>query len=423
MKLLNYTSTYFSIILMIIIPIWAGLFYYAMLDEVYDSMDDGLDNQRLLIISKAGTDSTVFDRGSFEEGNYSISPITEAKARTHKDIYIDTLMYMQNEKDYEPVRMLQTVFKKDNSYYQMRVITSMVEEDDLVTELTNALLWLYFGLVLTIIILNNSLLRNIWKPFYQLVNQLKGFKLHDAKPLKLLNTRIDEFNLMQDTVQRFLKNNIAAYTNQKQFIENASHELQTPLAIALNKLELLAENDQLNEDQGQLLNSALSNLERLKRLNQSLLLLSKIENEQFDGSTAVNINELAKKLLEDFSEQLEFYSLKLDYLENDLVTWIINPDLADILLSNLIKNAIKHTAENGYIRITIGDNQFLIENSADTGLDERVIFQRFYKGSSSSQSTGLGLAIAKAITTVSHLTLNYLYDGKHVFILKPKAIA
>ena len=423
MKLLNYTSTYFSIILMIIIPIWAGLFYYAMLDEVYDSMDDGLDNQRLLIISKAGTDSTVFDRGSFEEGNYSISPITEAKARTHKDIYIDTLMYMQNEKDYEPVRMLQTVFKKDNSYYQMRVITSMVEEDDLVTELTNALLWLYFGLVLTIIILNNSLLRNIWKPFYQLVNQLKGFKLHDAKPLKLLNTRIDEFNLMQDTVQRFLKNNIAAYTNQKQFIENASHELQTPLAIALNKLELLAENDQLNEDQGQLLNSALSNLERLKRLNQSLLLLSKIENEQFDGSTAVNINELAKKLLEDFSEQLEFYSLKLDYLENDLVTWIINPDLADILLSNLIKNAIKHTAENGYIRITIDDNQFLIENSADTGLDERIIFQRFYKGSSSSQSTGLGLAIAKAITTVSHLTLNYLYDGKHVFILKPKAIA
>ena len=161
MKLLNYTTTYFAIILIIIIPIWAGIFYYAMLDEVYDSMDDGLDNQRLLIISKADTDSTVLNHRSFEEGNYVVAPISKELARKHRDLYIDTLMYMQNEKDFEPVRMLQTVFKKDTSYYQMAVITSMVEEDDLIAELAQALVLLYLGLVLSIILLNNSLVRNI----------------------------------------------------------------------------------------------------------------------------------------------------------------------------------------------------------------------------------------------------------------------
>lgn len=420
MKLLNYTSTYFSIILIIIIPIWAGLFYYAMLDEVYDSMDDGLDNQRLLIISKAAKDSTVLVRKDFEEGNYAISSIPSARAISHKDRSIDTLMYMQNEKDYEPVRMLQTVFKNGNNYYQLKVITSMVEEDDLITELTHALLWLYFGLVLTIIILNNLLLRNIWKPFYQLLKQLTNFRLYDAQPLKLFRSRIDEFNMMQVTVQRFLKNNTAAFNRQKQFIENASHELQTPLAIALNKLELLAENNFLNEDQAHLLGSALSNLERLKRLNQSLLLLSKIENEQFDGRSEVVVNDLVGRILEDFSEQIDFYNLKLNYLQENVVKWMINPDLADILLSNLIKNSIKHNAKDGWINVTLSDHKLIIENSGDTALDEEVIFNRFYKNSPSSESTGLGLAIAKAVTAVSHLTLDYMYNGKHIFTIKPK---
>ncbi|MFD2164612.1 sensor histidine kinase [Paradesertivirga mongoliensis] len=420
MKLLNYTSAYFSFILMIIIPIWAGLFYYAMLDEVYDSMDDGLDNQRLLIISKIVKDSTVLNKENFEEGNYSISPTSETKARKHKDIYLDTLMYMQNEKDYEPVRMLQTVIKKDDRYYQMRVITSMVEEDDLITELTNALLWLYFGLVLTIIILNNSLLRNIWKPFYLLINQLKAFKLNNAQPLVLARTNIDEFNLMQDTIQRFLNTNVAAYNKQKQFIENASHELQTPLAIALNKLELLAENNHLNPSQADLLHSALNNLERLKRLNQSLLLISKIENDQFDKTVEVDINALTTTLIEDFNEQAGFYNLKLNLINRGSCTWMMNPDLADILISNLIKNAIKHTAKGNSIDIIISEGQFAIENSGEKPLDKQVIFQRFYKGSSSSESTGLGLAIARAVSSVSQLTLDYIYDGKHVFKINKK---
>jgi signal transduction histidine kinase len=390
-----------------------------MLDEVYDSMDDGLDNQRLLIISEASKDPSVLSKINFAEGNYSISEISRTQAAGHRDIFLDTLMYMQNEKDFEPVRMLKTAFKTNNRYYSMRVITSMVEEDDLITELTRALIILYFGLILTIVLLNNYLLRNIWKPFYFMMNQLRNFKLKDAQPLRLVKTRIDEFNFMQNTVQRFLTKNLASYNRQKQFIENASHELQTPLAIALNKLELLADKLAMNAEQGELMASALSSLERLKRLNQSLLLLSKIENDQFDGARAVNINELVKNLLEEFEEQIEFHDLKLILNDQSPCKWHINPALADILISNLIKNAIRHTKPGKVIRVIVGNNEFKIENDGDMPLDEQSIFQRFYKDSTSTESTGLGLAIAKAITDISQLKLEYSFNERHIFFVSP----
>ncbi|SKB45120.1 sensor histidine kinase [Daejeonella lutea] len=419
MKLLNYTSGYFLIVLMVIIPIWAGLFYYAMLDEVYDSMDDGLDNQRQLIISKAALDTAILTHKDFEEGNYAVMPVSPNAARKHTDLYIDTMMYMQNEKDFEPVRMLQTVFRKGEDYYQMRVITSMVEEDDLVSELGYSLMWLYFGLVATILVLNNFLLKNIWKPFYRLIRQLQTFKLTNIQQIKMSQTRVDEFNLMQNTVQLFLDNTVSVYNQQKQFIENASHELQTPLAIAINKLELLAEHNSLGDAQAELLETALDNLERLKRLNQSLLLLSKIENDQFEDVREVNVNLLINKLKDDFSDQIDFYKLVFTFSEQSQCIWRMNPDLADIMFSNLIKNAIKHTPQGGIISIKIKSSSISFENEGSAALDESLLFQRFHKISKSESSTGLGLAIAKAIAKVSLLSLNYRYEGKHIFTVTP----
>lgn len=327
-------------------------------------------------------------------------------------------MYMENEKDFEPVRLLKTVFINNGNYYSLQVITSMVEEDDLILGLTYSLLWLYFGLIITIILLNNSLLRNIWKPFNVLMNQLKTFNINHSQPLNLSKTRITEFNTLQNTVQRFLSNSVETYNQQKQFIENASHELQTPVAITINKLEILAESSQLSAKESELLSSALNNLERLKRLNQSLLLLSKIENQQFAENTNVNINELCKRILENFNDQLDFYNLEFLLQEDGICAWKMNADLADILITNLIKNAIKHSPGGGTISIFITDRTFRIENTGDIALVEKLMFQRFQKNGKSTDSTGLGLAIVKAIASISHLNLDYQYRQKHVFTLK-----
>ena len=418
MKLLNYTSAYFAGILLLIISIWAGLFYYSMLDEIYDSMDDGLKNQKLLVIRKASTDTTILNHPAFEEGYYTIKEIPFTNAADYKDTFVDTLMYMENEEDYEPVRMLRTAFSHPNGrYYELQLITSMVEEDDLISDLLYYLVWLYAGLVATILILNNVLLRKIWKPFYRLLERLKKFKLEDQQEFKIKKTNIEEFRLLNETVQKLIQSNIATFNNQKQFIENASHELQTPLAISLNKLELLVENNNLSEEQLQILASVINNLERSTRLNKSLSQLSKIENRQFPEATETNFNDLVKKQLEDFAALAEHRNVMLHLEEEGMLQPKMNPDLATILITNLLKNAVSHNISGGTVTVQIKPNSLIIENSGSgTTLDQRQIFSRFYKGEQNSGSTGLGLAIVKAITDLYGFKVGYSFrDNKHRF--------
>lgn len=415
MKLLNYTSVYYSVALFIVISMWAAAFYYTMLIEIYDSIDDGLDNQKGLVIQKAATDSTLLNKHNFDESDYTINEILPGAAVNLRDTYIDTMMFMQNEKSDEPVRLLKTVFLQNGRYYELKVATSMVEEDDLVKQMFFSILWLYIGLVLFIIIFNNFLFRRIWQPFYQLLKHLKKFRLDKPEPITPIKTKVDEFSMLNETVQKFVQRNIDTYTSQKHFIENASHELQTPLAISINKLESLAEDDQLKPVQLKLVASALDHLERLTRLNKSLLLLSRIENKQFAESSPANINELIKKITSDFLDQLTFSDLKLTITERNACIQKMNLDLATILVINLVKNAIIHNKPGGFITITIDSDTLMVENSGvENPLDEEKIFNRFHSDQPSAVSTGLGLAIVNAIGDLYNFKTSYRYEQRHI---------
>jgi signal transduction histidine kinase len=415
MKLLSYTTGYFSLVLFISITIWAGVFYYSMLDEIYDSIDDGLDNQKGLIIQKAAIDTSILTRSGFGEGDYSISEISSNGVFRMKDEYKDTSMYMQNEDDFEPVRLLKTVFVQDGKYYQLNVVTSMVEEDDLSAQLLYSIIWLYFGLVLTILILNNFLLKRIWKPFHKLIRQLKKFKLETPAEIITTKTRVEEFLIMNETVKGLIRGNIDAYTSQKQFIENASHELQTPLAIAINKLERLAEINEIPQGSSDLLESALENLERLNRLNKSLILLTRIENKQFIEEEELSVNAITHEILANLEELYQFRKIKIDVTEKSSLSIKMNPDLLAVLITNLIKNAISHNYEQGIIRIVINDRSFMIQNSGnEPSLDKEKIFTRFYKPVPGS-TTGLGLSIVYSICNVYKLPIVYRYHEYHEF--------
>ncbi len=415
MKLLNYTTTYLAGLLLVIITIWAAIFYYAMLDEIYDSIDDGLDNQKGLIIQKVTVDSSILRQGDFNEGGFLIREITADSALHFYDKYSDTTLYMQNEKEYEPVRLLRTVFGHNGRYYQMNVYTSMVEEDDLVLQLLYSLLWLYFGLLATILLLNNFLLKHIWKPFYRLLKQLKMFRL-EKPSINLPPTGIEEFRLLNNAVQGMLQSNIASYNSQKQLIENVSHELQTPLAISINKLEALADSGNLAEEQSRLLASALDNLDRLTRLNRSLLLLSRIENRQFAETENVSMNGLVKKLAADFEDQFHFRDVVFTMREEGEVSVQMNADLAAILVTNLLKNALVHNRLGGTVEVLLQQNLLQVANTgSETPLAEEVVFTRFYKQATGGSSTGLGLSIVKAIAGLCGYSIAYHFDGRHNF--------
>jgi signal transduction histidine kinase len=417
MKVLNYTTSYLAVILLVVISVWAGVFYYAMLDEIYDSIDDGLDNQKGLIIQKAAVDSSILHKPDFDEGLYSITAVPPTAAMGFKDVYVDTMMYMQNEQDFEPVRLLRTMFLHNGKYYQMQVITSMVEEDDLVSELFYALLWLYFGLIATILVVNNFLLKRIWRPFYHLLKQLKSFRL-EKPSIQVAKTNIDEFRLLNEAVKKMLESNINSYKSQKHFIENASHELQTPLAISINKLEALAELGGLTNEQSRLLGSVLDNLERLTRLNRSLLLLSRIENRQFASVDSVDINDIVKKVLDDFEDQFSFSQISCTLKEFERIVVNMNPDLASILITNLIKNAIVHNQAGGTVDVQIHKTDLILINTGKDGaLNEANLFTRFGKEKQSSTSIGLGLSIVKTIADLYHFDIKYTYNGRHTMTL------
>lgn len=417
MKLLNHTLSYLAVASFVVIGVWAFIFYINMLDEIYDSIDDGLANSKILIINKVHEDSTLVHKTDFLESNYAIHEVTDSHAHDFRDVYMDSTLYMQNESDYEPVRILKTAFRADNGkYYELKIVSSMVEEDDLIEDLLFALIWLYVFLLGSVLLINNFLLKKIWKPFYNILDTLKNFRLGGKEKVDIIKTNVDEFTNLNETIQSLLERTVNTFNQQKQFTENAAHELQTPLAISINKLELLTDKAALPEDQLQEISTVIQSLERLTRLNKTLLLLSKIENRQFPDETEVNFNTLAERVASAFSDIAEFKGVRISTLQEGNLVKKMNAELAEILFSNLVKNAILHNQSGGYVTVRISPTTLSVENSGEPAtLDKTHIFQRFYKNTAAKSSTGLGLAIVKSITDYYGFKLEYTFASNHLF--------
>jgi signal transduction histidine kinase len=298
----------------------------------------------------------------------------------------------------------------------MKVISQELNKGNLFKKIAYSLLWLYLFLFVSTILINNFVLKKTWKPFYQLLKYLNDFRLDRGAFRKLSETRIKEFSLLNESVQNLLKTNTDIYNNQKQFIENVSHEMQTPLAIGINKLELLAGEENLSTEQIHQIGNTIEVFKRLSGLNKSLLLLSKIENKQFFSVEQCNFVKIISRIISDFSDYAEYQKIEISYQKEGIWEYNMNNDLAEMLVMNLVKNAIVHNQQGGEILIKSSTASFMIENtSKKPGLSADKLFERFNKESKSKSSTGLGLAIVKAISDVSGLTVSYDYNGRHVF--------
>ena len=420
-SLKNYTLRYLSIAFLIIITLWAALFYAFILEEVYDNVDDGLKNQKILILREVYADESLLSTYEYGVNQFRIRPVQSGEKFSEKNHLDNEFFYMPYDDEMEPYRVLRTGFyAPDQTPYHLEIRTSTVEEDDLILNLTTALVVLYIVLILGVYLINELVLRRAWRPFRVILENLNLYRFGKKEALKALSTDILEFNQLHEEIHRMWGRNEQVFHEQKRFIENAAHELQTPLAITINKLELLMEDESLSETQLSQLIASKSSLQRLVNLNKALLMLSRIENKQYTKVETVCMNTLVQELIEDFCDFLSFKQVDLEFVEDGVLNVQVNKDLALVLVSNLIRNAIRYTSKAGYIRVYIGQRQLSISNTGSPRpLDQAQVFQRFHKGGQDSQSTGLGLAIVKSVVdTYPDLSIQYDYEeSMHVFTL------
>ena len=420
MKLLRYTHFNLSFLLFLLLGGWGTFFYYTVIDEVMDETDDALANYRDIIVGKILADSTLLDTEDKIIHSYSIRPLTTEEVKHYRDRYYDGTVYIETEDEYEPVRIMKSCFMAtDLKYYELELRLSTLERDDLIAAIFKYLVALYIALLCCIIFSTRLILKSVFRPLDRLLEWLENVSPGHPAPYLNPDCRIREFRTLNRAALEMHERAEKAYREQKEFIENASHELQTPLAVINGKLELLAEHENLDEEELKNIDDMFRSLHRAIQLNKSLLLLSRIQNRQFEEVTEVNMNPHVRKILELLSDLYE--EKELDYHLSDTEDCRIrmNESLAHTLLTNLIKNAIIHSPEHGRVDILIHSTRIEIVNDGNQALDERQMFKRFYKGhSGQKESTGLGLSIAQSIADLYHFSLTYYHDGRHHFVLK-----
>ncbi|MCX8524276.1 HAMP domain-containing histidine kinase [Chryseobacterium formosus] len=424
MKLLNRSLLHLMSWLLLIISLWSVVFYFNMLDEIKDSVDEELENYKRQIVSRAEKDSTILHQKTFDEGFFSVNPISKKEALHFKDTYEDTEIYAQDADDeapeLEPVRVLTTVFEQNENFYELKIFNNMVEEDDLVKELLWDAAGLYVLLIFSILVINNLVLQKLWKPFYDLLYDLKNYRLGAGKNFPKAETKTKEFSDLQDAVTTLLDYSEKTYEQQKEFIGNASHELQTPLAIAISKLELLMERENFTDNQAEKIAEILEIIERLVRLNKSLLLLTKIENKQFFDNKEVSVNEIVTKNITDLEDIADFKEVKISSKENAKLSVNADSALINIIVSNLLRNAIFHNIKNGKVEVEISEHYLIVRNTGvPKTLEQEKIFTRFQKNQQNQSGTGLGLAIVKAIAELYGFSVSYEFKNEmHEFKVK-----
>ena len=421
MKLLSYTYRKLALLLFLLMAVWGVLFYYAIIDEVVDETDDTLENYGEILMESALHDPSILETEGSLMSFYKFTPISEEEGRHYRQVFYDATVYIELEDEDEPVRVMCTAFRMpDGQYYELKLMISILERDDMV----EAMLW-YLGALFLLFLICTSIgiqlvLKGVFRPLHRLLDWLHCIQPGKEVPPLDNPTKIREFRQLSDAALDMGNRSYKAYEEQKQFIENASHELQTPLAIVRGKVELLAESDSLTEQQMKELDEIYSTLGRAVKLNKSLLLLSRIENGQYTEMEDVSVDEILDELLPDLMDIYEHKQVRL-IRKREEQPFIIrcNHSLAQILVSNLVKNSLLHNREGGELQVLTTPTSLVIKNTGDVPLDGEKLFRRFYHGMDGKKdSTGLGLAIARSIALSSSLKLTYEWqDGMHTFRL------
>ena len=406
-----------NVVAAIIVLLVSGLCYYFIIRSVLlNQLDNDLKVEEQEII-----DYVKFNNNLPDPSDYKDQKVSFQQAGDHPVKRIFSSLTIFSKKENENVSSRQIVFPINvgSKNYTVSISKSEEETEDLIQLILLITLGIVLVLLLVLFIINRFLLNKLWRPFNSTLKELKQFNLSNNPKLQLENSSIKEFADLNDAVTVMGNRVNQDYTALKNFTENASHEMQTPLAIINSKLDVLIQDETISEFQTQQLQGIYNALDRLSNLNQSLLLLTRIENSQFKGSEEISLDNLVKEKLNQFEELLEDKKIKATtHLEKTNIH--CNKQLADILISNLLTNAIRYNQQNGKVAVTLSRNELCVSNSSFLPpLDTNQVFQRFYRHAAAKQDgNGLGLSIVKQICDMAGYSITYRFNNdQHEFLV------
>lgn len=407
---------YVLCVLVISIPV-----YYWVVDTIWKAE---LDEHNKIIAEKTTyelnqlklTDQKLEE--SIELWN-SIQPGTDIQKIKKGDPLKDSVFTSEKQKSYtkEPnidrFRSLSTIIYINRKPFRFTVETNIEESQETIVVIAVTTVFFFIMIVLGLLFINRKLSDSVWKPFRDTLEKLKKFNLNHQTKIEFDPTDTVEFEELNQSLSKLIDHNISVYKTQKEFTENASHELQTPLAILKNKLDILLQSEDLTEKQYRIAEEMNKALTRSSRINKNLLLLAKIENNQFDNSEVIRFDTILHQCMEAVQEHFEQKNISV--LEDNAFEVKVNGNssLTEILINNLILNAIRHTSPNGSISVKLTSSVFEVINSGTERLNADLLFKRFSKLSSENGGSGLGLSIIKEICTFHRWKVSYRFENNH----------
>jgi signal transduction histidine kinase len=416
MKLVSKVNKYYLILFLLLFPFMVALDFYLIKYIVHKEVDNILQHESEKITFH------LKEKGELPTSQY-IYNIAPANADTKAIAAAkDTLIYEDFSKKLVPYRTYGFTTEVESKPVQISLRHILIEMNHLTVWLCVSTSIMLFFLIIGLFFINQRIFYWTWKPFFRNLSALTNYDIIQKQTVVLESSNIEEFDELNKIVTALMDQVRQDFQNLKEFNENISHEIQTPLAIIRNKMILLLESQNLNEKELKWVNAVYQETNKLSKIGKSLTLISRIENQEFTRLEDVEISAIIQNILSSMDEMMEFKNLKIS-VNLQPVTIQCDQTLMNILFTNLIKNAVQHNVEDGVIEITLSEERFEIVNTGPIVPDDTSkFFQRFEKGNKKADTLGLGLAISKKISDIYGFHINYSYEEeKHRISLQFEA--
>ncbi|ANI89427.1 hypothetical protein A9P82_09040 [Arachidicoccus ginsenosidimutans] len=413
MKLINKISIRFLGVVLLLTPVCVII--------SYNSIRNKIDNTQIARMKTMNDNVAQLLKEGKISDNYTLGkPIQITKLNSSLPSQkVEIINGSRNQKDVDKKGCLLTVnsfYNINGSTYKITSYNYTTNESQIFWGMMYGMTWKLLLIIIAIIIMARIMSKKMFAPFRESIHTLSSFNLKNRQKIQLPKSNIKELQELNSFIQNMTNKAVEDYNRAREFSENASHELQTPLAVMRTKMELLAETN-ITEEQAALIADMQNAIEKLSSINRSLVLLSKLDNHEFSTQEQIKFCRITRSVLSMYEDWISLKELCVSTKLDSNIILNIHPSLAEILVANLVSNAIRHNIDGGKLDIVLTNKMLRICNTGEPlDIPHDDIFRRFKKGNQSSDGIGLGLSIVQQICNKTNFFVNYNYiNQQHTF--------